>query len=323
MPLETSWAPYTHRSGRPNPAGVKRSPHRSAVRRFVSKVESRESPPSVHRPRTSTRSSGRARTSVDQPALVMGQTRRRICSRRSIPNCGSRWDAIRWRCSGRSARSGWTSWPSDESFVRRLDELAADLDNYLTRPLWYQERGRRGRAVAERHRILLDGVRRCRGAAELFRWPGHSGRRSPEVRLGSGPAADRGGAVVPLGILPAVADRRRLAARELPVAGSAGPAAAAADRQRQATRCWWSWRCRTPPSCGRGSGSRRWAEFRCCCWIPTSRRTSTSCAASPTGSTAATRNTGSSRRSWPASAACGRSARSPKSRACPRPRCST
>ena len=35
----------------------------------------------------------------------------------------------------------------DESFVRRLDELAADLDNYLTRPLWYQQRGRRGRAL--------------------------------------------------------------------------------------------------------------------------------------------------------------------------------
>ena len=27
----------------------------------------------------------------------------------------------------------------DESFLRRLDGLAADLDNYLTRPLWYQQ----------------------------------------------------------------------------------------------------------------------------------------------------------------------------------------
>lgn len=27
----------------------------------------------------------------------------------------------------------------DESFLRRLDELATDLDNYLTRPLWYQQ----------------------------------------------------------------------------------------------------------------------------------------------------------------------------------------
>ena len=29
----------------------------------------------------------------------------------------------------------------DGSFVRRLDGLAADLDNYLTRPLWYQQQG--------------------------------------------------------------------------------------------------------------------------------------------------------------------------------------
>ena len=27
----------------------------------------------------------------------------------------------------------------DDSFVRRLDGLAADLDSYLTRPLWYQQ----------------------------------------------------------------------------------------------------------------------------------------------------------------------------------------
>ncbi|HEX2284002.1 MAG TPA: DUF3417 domain-containing protein, partial [Mycobacterium sp.] len=27
----------------------------------------------------------------------------------------------------------------DESFLRRLDELAADLDDYLARPLWYQQ----------------------------------------------------------------------------------------------------------------------------------------------------------------------------------------
>ncbi|MCW2563997.1 MAG: alpha-glucan phosphorylase, partial [Mycobacterium sp.] len=32
----------------------------------------------------------------------------------------------------------------DESFLRRLDELAADLDNYLTRPLWYQQQVEEG-----------------------------------------------------------------------------------------------------------------------------------------------------------------------------------
>ena len=106
--------------------------------------------------------------------------------------------------------------------------------------------GRRGRAAAERHRVLLDGVRRRRGAAELLRWPRHSGRRPPEVGVGSGPAADRGRPVLPLGILPAVADRRRLAARELPVAGPAGPAAAAAHRQR-----------RRPGAGGAGDAGRR------------------------------------------------------------------
>jgi glycogen phosphorylase len=32
----------------------------------------------------------------------------------------------------------------DESFLWRLDELAADLDNYLTRPLWYQQQAEGG-----------------------------------------------------------------------------------------------------------------------------------------------------------------------------------
>jgi starch phosphorylase len=32
----------------------------------------------------------------------------------------------------------------DEAFLRRLDELAADLDDYLTRPLWYQQQADTG-----------------------------------------------------------------------------------------------------------------------------------------------------------------------------------
>ncbi len=32
----------------------------------------------------------------------------------------------------------------DASFLRRLDDLAADLDNYLTRPLWYQQQAEEG-----------------------------------------------------------------------------------------------------------------------------------------------------------------------------------
>lgn len=33
---------------------------------------------------------------------------------------------------------------SDDAFLRRLDGLAADLDNYLTRPLWYQQQAADG-----------------------------------------------------------------------------------------------------------------------------------------------------------------------------------
>ena len=33
---------------------------------------------------------------------------------------------------------------ADESFLRRLDELAAELDDYLTRPLWYQQQADEG-----------------------------------------------------------------------------------------------------------------------------------------------------------------------------------
>jgi starch phosphorylase len=35
----------------------------------------------------------------------------------------------------------------DDSFVRRLDELAADLDDYLSRPLWYQQQLEHGTAL--------------------------------------------------------------------------------------------------------------------------------------------------------------------------------
>ena len=142
-------------------------------------------------------------------------------------------------------RSGWTSWPATTSFLRRLDELAADLDNYLTRPLWYQQQADEG--VQLPNGIAYFSMEF--GVAEVL--PNYSGGLGILAGDHLKSASDLGlpliavGSVVPLGILPAVADRGRLAARELPVAGSAGPAAAAADRQRRRRRCWWRWRCRT------------------------------------------------------------------------------
>lgn len=53
------------------------------------------------------------------------------------------------------------------------------------------------------------------------------------------------------------------------------------------------------------------------------RRTSTTCATSPTASTVATRNIASNKRSWPASAGCGRFVRTPPSKSSPRLRSST
>ena len=66
-----------------------------------------------------------------------------------------------------SPASGSRNWPHDESFVQRLDDLAADLDNYLTRPLWYQE-------------LAAEAARRttgcCRTASRTSRWSSASPR---------------------------------------------------------------------------------------------------------------------------------------------------
>ena len=211
----------------------------------------------------------------------------------------------------------------DESFLRRLDELAADLDNYLTRPLWYQQQVEDG---AE----LPNGIAYFSmefGVAEVL--PNYSGGLGILAGDHLKSASDLGLPLIAVGLLyrsgyfrqsltadgwqhesyPSL-DPQGLPLRLLtddddePRAGRAGDAGC---------QC----------SCGRASGSHRSAEFRCCCWIPTSPRTTTTCVASPTGSTAATRNTGSSRRSWPASAGCGPSGPLPRSRTCHRQRFST
>ena len=211
----------------------------------------------------------------------------------------------------------------DESFVRRLDALAAELDDYLSRPLWYQQRAAEG---AE----LPNGIAYFSmefGVAEVL--PNYSGGLGILAGDHLKSASDLGLPLIAVGLYYRSGYfRQSLTAdgwqqENYPSLDPQGLPLRLLTDQRGRTRCWSSWRCPTPPSCGLASGSRRSAEFRCCCWIPTSRRTSTTCAVSPTGFTAATRSTGSSRRSWPASAECGRSARSPRSRACRRPRCST
>ena len=128
---------------------------------------------------------------------------------------------------------------------------------------------------------------------------------------------------LPVGLLPPVAVARRLAAGDLPRPRPAGPAAAAADRRDGRAGARHGRDARRAARQRAGLARPRSAGCRCCCSTPTSRRTTPTCAASPTGSTAATRTTGSARRSWSASAACARcapTARSPGTRS---PRCST
>ena len=196
----------------------------------LSKVGTREGPPQVHGPRPLARSALSARSAVHQLALVVGQT-----------DAGSvRVDRPATVAADRSG-SGGPAGCGHPGTARRAGHRRAVPER--PRPA----RGRSGRLpepadvvsgaadrrrrYADGHRLLLDGVRRRRGAAQLFGWSGHSGRRPPEVGLGSGSAADRRRPVLPVRVLPPVADRRRLAARELSVAGPAGTSAAVADRR--------------------------------------------------------------------------------------------
>ena len=165
----------------------------TATRRELSvRLSSRESPPPVHRPRPSARSAGRARAALDQSALVVGQAH-------PGPVRGHRPGAVeagRMR-SGGAARAGQPE-AAGRTGRRRVVRAAARRtgrrSGRLPDPAAVVPAAgsKQGAESAQRHRVLLDGVRRRRGAAELLRRPGHPGRRPPEVRLGPGPAADRG-----------------------------------------------------------------------------------------------------------------------------------
>ncbi len=116
----------------------------------------------------------------------------------------------------------------DEQFLAILDQLAADLDDYLSRPMWYQEQDPTSMPTGIAYFSMEFGV------AEVL--PNYSGGlgilAGDHLKSASdlGAAADCRRPVLPVRVLPPVTDRRRLAARELSVAGSAGPAASAADR---------------------------------------------------------------------------------------------
>ena len=54
---------------------------------------------------------------------------------------------IRWNCWAPSAPARLDELALDEEFLRWLDELAAELNDYLTRPLWYQQQQEAGVAM--------------------------------------------------------------------------------------------------------------------------------------------------------------------------------
>ena len=60
---------------------------------------------------------------------------------------------------------------ADEAFLQRLDDLAADLDAYLTRPRWYQEQ---------------PAGSRCRQASRTSRWSSASPRCCRTIPVVSG-----------------------------------------------------------------------------------------------------------------------------------------
>src|SRR5271163_282410 len=200
------------------------------VEHTVSKVVTRESPPQVHGPCSPSGTSGGARTAVDQLALVVGQADAGTLR-------GDRPGAVGpvRQGSGCAAGRGEPGAARRAGGRRRVPGLARSPGGRSERlsepPAVVPAATRQRRCHAQRHRLFLHGVRGRRGVAELLGWPGNPGRRSFEVRVGSGITADRGRPVLPLRLLPAVADRRWLAARNLPGARPAGAAAAAAHRR--------------------------------------------------------------------------------------------
>ena len=194
----------------------------------------------------------------------------------------------------------------DRKFVRRLQDAVDDLEEYLDHAALVPV------ARAPRRRRASPTSPPEFGITEVL--PQYSGGLGILAGDHLKAASDLGVPLIGVGLLYRAGyfaqslSRRRLAARALPVARPARPAGEAAARGRRLGRRSSPCRCPRAGRCTRTSGGRRSAGCRCCCSTATSRRTRRPSAASPTGSTAATRTTGCARRCCSASAACGRCA---------------
>ena len=132
---------------------------------------------------------------------------------------------------------------------------------------------RLGRRGAGGHRLLLRRVRHHRGAAAVLRRPGHPRRRPPQGGLRPRRPADRRRPALPGRLLRPGPVGRRLAARALPVARPARPAAEAAAPGRRLRRRHHRAAARGPHAARpRVAGPGR-AACPCCCSTATSRRT--------------------------------------------------
>ena len=262
-----------------------------------------------------------------ESALVLAPGIARICSSRSIRNCGPSATAIRPGCWAGSAPTGWPRWPRTASSCAGCRTSPMTCATTWSSPAGTSAAGlRRPGRPSDRcpprsptsHRSSAS-PRCCRSTpAVSASWPVTTSRRPrTSARRSSGSVCSTAPATSP----------SRCRAR----AGSRSVTRRWTRRGCRSRRCatpraTWSgsrWTCPRAGPCTPRSGWPRSAGCRCCCSTPTSRTTTRPPAGSPTGSTAAARSTGCCRSCCSASAAsarCARTARSPATRS---PRCST
>ncbi|CAM5742095.1 alpha-glucan family phosphorylase [Mycolicibacterium aubagnense] len=105
---------------------------------------------------------------------------------------------------------------ADEDFVGRVNHRATDLDNYLNRPLWYQEQADHAEDGGSAMPKGIAYFSMEFGVSEVL--PNYSGGLGIlagdhlKSASDSRSSADRGRAVLPVRLFQAVADRRWLAA---------------------------------------------------------------------------------------------------------------
>ena len=271
---------------------------------------SRARHPTIHRPPRPARDA-RARSAelVDATCAGPGTRRPRTSSPRSTPRSGAQR-----RGPGQAARRGarpsrLEELAADEEFLRRLDLRAAPTWR-TTSPATAGTSREAGAEAPARDRLLLAGVRHHRGAAAVLRRPRHPRRRPPEDRQRPRRTAHGSACSTAHGYFRQSLSRDGWQQERYPVLDPDGLPLALlreADGTPAQVRRRPARRRRT--SCTPRSGRPRSAACRCCCSTPTSRRTPSRCARSPTGSTAAAASTGCCRSCCSASAACARCAR--------------